>query len=234
MQMRERFEKKLNELRDEILTMGVMVDEELKLALQALESIDIDLAHEVYKADKDVNARRFAIEEQCFALIVTQQPAARDLRAIVAVMNIIVDLERMGDQAKGIAKVVLHMIENAGQTLPPELKQMGNMVGLMLRQSMAAYAQNNIELAKVVINQDDEVDKLFAELFTQVMARMAETESTEKIEASYEVLRAARELERYGDLATNISERVIYIATGSLHEENVDPDDILEQYLTKS
>ena len=109
MPMRERFERKLNELQDEILKMGSMVDEELKLALRALENVDSDMARRVHEADKAVNALRFDIEEQCFTLIVTQQPAARDLRAIVAVMNMIVDLERMGDQAKGIAKVIPHI-----------------------------------------------------------------------------------------------------------------------------
>ena len=86
MQIRERFQQKLNELRDEILKMGSMVDEELKLALSALEKLDPDLARQVFAADKAVNAVRYSIEEKCFALIVTQQPAASDLRAIVAVM----------------------------------------------------------------------------------------------------------------------------------------------------
>jgi phosphate transport system protein len=227
MPMRERFERKLSELRDDILTMGSMVDEELTLALTALH----DLALQVYDADKAVNAKRFAIEEECFALIVTQQPAARDLRAIVAVMNMIVDLERMGDQAKGIAKVIPHMMQFPDQVQPAELQQMGDMVGLMLRQSMTAYAHNNVDLAKLVTKQDDEVDKLYAQLFTQIMKQMADTGNPDKVEASYEILRAARELERYGDLATNIAERVIYVATGSLHEANVDPDDILDRYL---
>ena len=230
MPMRTRFEQKLTELRDEILKMGSMVDEELKLALEALDKLDEDLAHQVYDADKAVNAMRFDIEEQCFALIVTQQPAAGDLRAIVAVMNMIVDLERMGDQAKGIAKVILHMTRPT-KSQPVELKQMGNIVGMMLRNSMKAYAQNNVELAKLVIPQDDEVDELYAQLFTQIMQQMAETKKQDKVEANYELLRAARELERFGDLATNVAERVIYIATGSVYEANVDQDDVLDQYL---
>ena len=123
--MRERFERKLNELRDEILKMGSMVDAELKLALEALDNLDDSLAAEVYEADQAVNNKRFAIEEQCFALIVTQQPAAGELRAIVAVINMIVDLERMGDQAKGIAKVVNH-IKKTPKHPPRQPKQMGN------------------------------------------------------------------------------------------------------------
>ncbi len=233
MLIRGRFERKLNELRDEILKMGSMVHEELLQAMSALEKLDLDLAQKVYEADKAVNAKRFEIEEQCFALIATQQPAARDLRAIVAVMNMIVDLERMGDQTKGIAKVVPRITPESVQLYLHELKQMGYLVGLMLQESMKAYAHDNVDLAKIVTTQDDEVDRVYALLFSKIMQRMAETEKTKQVEETYEILRAARELERFGDLATNIAERVIYIATGDLHEMNVDPDDILDQYLDK-
>lgn len=230
--MRERFTRKLNELRDEILKMGSIVDQELKLALEALEKLDTNLAQQVYEIDQTVNDMRFNIEEECFTLIVTQQPAARDLRAIVAVMNMIVDLERMGDQAKGIAKVVNHITKHP-KAQPPQLKQMGSIVGSMLQQVMTAYAHNNIDLAKTVTTRDDEVDGLYAELFTDIMKQMADTENPDKVESTYELLRAARELERFGDLATNVAERVIYIVTGDLYEANVDPDDILDQFLNR-
>ncbi|MEW5957705.1 MAG: phosphate signaling complex protein PhoU [Chloroflexota bacterium] len=221
--MRERFQRKLNELRDDILKMGSMVEDELKLALKAVDKLDINVASQVFEADRAVNAERFAIEEKCFELIVTQQPAARDLRAIVAVMNMIVDLERMGDQAKGIAKVIPHMAQYAsGDSLPPELKQMGDIVGDMLNQGMTAYISGNIELAQQVADRDDEVDGLYARVFTQIMERMAEAKKPKKVEVNYEILRTARELERFGDLATNVAERVIYMITGRLHEVNID------------
>jgi phosphate transport system protein len=221
--MRERFQRKLDELRDEILKMGGMVEDELKLALNALDQLDVGLARQVHEADMAVNAIRFAIEEKCFELIVTQQPAARDLRAIVAVMNMIVDLERMGDQAKGIAKVIPHIIQHPSQAAQfPELRQMGMMVMSMLRECMTAYASKNEQLARHVITQDDQVDQLFTRVFSQIMKQMAGTEQPEKIEATYEMLRIARELERFGDLATNVAERVIYIVTGKLYELNTD------------
>ena len=224
--MRERFQRKLNELKDDILKMGGMVEDELNLALQALETLDTNLANQVFQADAAVNEMRFAIEEKCFELIVTQQPAARDLRAIVAVMNMIVDLERMGDQTKGIAKIIPHLIEYPKRPEPPELQQMGEMVSKMLNQSMIAYAQSDIELAQIVANQDDQVDALYAQVFNQIMATMAETKKQKRVEASYEVLRSARELERFGDLATNVAERVIYIVTGKLYEANIDLDEV--------
>jgi phosphate transport system protein len=221
--MRERFQRKLDELRDEILKMGSRVEDELKLALNAVEQLDTGLARQVYEADVVVNAIRFAIEEKCFELIVTQQPTARDLRAIVAVMNMIIDLERMGDQAKGIAKVIPHIIKHpspAGQF--PELRQMGSMVSSMLRQGMTAFTSRNEELARLVLGQDDQVDQLFSQVFSQIMKKMAETEQPEKIEALYQMLRIAHELERFGDLATNVAERVVYIVTGKLYEMNTD------------
>jgi len=223
--MRELFNQKLNDLRDDILKMGSMVEDELKLALEALEQLDTNLANQVFEADAAVNEMRFSIEDKCFELIVTQQPAARDLRAIVAVMNMIVDLERMGDQTKGIAKIIPHLIEYPKHPQPPELKQMGEMVGKMLNESMIAYAQKDIELAQLVADQDDQVDGLYARIFTQIMEAMADTKKQKKVEASYEILRSARELERFGDLATNVAERVIYIVTGSLYEININQDD---------
>jgi phosphate transport system protein len=221
--------RKLAELQEAILKMGVLVEEELQLALVALDELDVVKAREVYALDQEVNKTRFEIEEFCFTLIVTQQPAASDLRRVVSAMNIIVDLERMGDQAKGIAKVIPHILKYPKQPQPPELKQMGHMVTLMLRQAMQAYAHENVDLARAVTEQDDEVDNLYAQVFVQVMGFMADTKKPQKIEAAYEVLRAARELERFGDLATNIAERTIYLVTGSLEEVNVDFDDAEEE-----
>jgi len=225
--VRDRFNQKLKELRDDILKMGSMVEEELKLALQALDTLNLELAQDVMAADIEVNDMRFAIEEKCFELIVTQQPAARDLRAIVAVMNMIVDLERMGDQAKGIAKIIERMAEHSKRPNLPELTKMGEIVGDMLHQSMTAYASNDINLAQLVADRDDEVDGLYANIFTKTMEKMADTKKQKKVESSYEMLRSARELERFGDLATNVAERVIYIVTGKLNEVNVDIEDEL-------
>lgn len=222
--VRAHFDRKLNDLRDGILLMGSRVEEEMKLALEALTTLNSDKANEVFAADRNVNRMRFEIEEQCFSLIVTQQPAARDLRTIMTAMNIIVDLERMGDQAKGIAKVIPHLIRQPQVERPAELRQMGEMVGRMLNQVLLAYARTNVDLARMIAHQDDEVDMLYAQVFSKIMVQMAHTNNPEQIEASYELLRVARELERFGDLATNIAERVVYLVTGTLEEINVDPE----------
>ena len=176
MELRERFHRALDELRDEILLMGSRVEQEMKLALEALEKLDTDIARVVYEEDVLVNQARFDIEEKCFKLIVTQQPAASDLRIIVAAMNIIVDLERMGDQAKGIAKLIPHLQKYPEQRQPPELQEMGIMVLQMANQAMAAYADDNIALARVIEAQDDQVDALYAKVYTHVMFEMARTD----------------------------------------------------------
>lgn len=225
MGIRVRFEQQLSELRDQVVQMGGMVEEELVVALEALAALDLEQARKVHVLDAAVNARRYEIEEQCFALIVTQQPAARDLRFIVTVMNMIVDLERMGDQAKGIAKVVPHMVQSPDLPQPVELAQMGQVARRMLNGALAAYAGDNVELARLVAAQDDEIDQLYARVFGSIMHHMAEVETSDRIEATYEALRAARELERFGDLATNLAERVIYMVTGKIDEINVDRDD---------
>lgn len=222
MSTRGRFEQKLTELRADILEMGSLVDEELQLALESLRKLDPELAKEVNEKDVVVNQARFSIEEKCFALIVTQQPAARDLRAIITAINMIVDLERMGDQAKGIAKVVRHLQSLPDLDRPTGLEVMGQMGSGMLRQAMTAYAHDNVDLARLVAAQDDEVDTIYARVFSDIMLRMAQVQDPEQVEASYEILRSARELERFADLATNVAERVVYLVTGSMSEINQD------------
>lgn len=222
MTIRLRFEHQLEELRADVLTMGALVEHELVVAMEALEQLDVATARRVYALDNEVNSMRFAIEEKCFALIVTQQPAARDLRFIVTVMNMIIDLERMGDQAKGIAKVVPHMVQSPEIPRPAELHEMGMRAGRMLNQTMTAYAHDNIDLARDVARQDDDIDALYGHVFSQIMIHMAATGAADKIEATYEALRAARELERFGDLATNLAERIVYMVTGRFQEMNID------------
>ena len=218
------FDRLLGELRDDILSMGSLVAAELVLSLEALDELSLTLAKEVRTADRVVNKARFDIEEKCFTLIVTQQPAARDLRTVVTAMNIIVDLERMGDQAKGIAKVIPHILKNPDQAQPKALQAMGTMVGKMLNQVMIAYAHGNVDMARLVARQDDEVDALYAQVFTEIMGKMAETDTADNVEAAYEMLRVARELERFGDLATNIAERTVYLVTGSFEEVNIEDE----------
>jgi phosphate transport system protein len=215
MSIRHHFDQQLDALRDQILLMGSRVQDELVLALDALTTLDPEKAKAVAAADQVVNEMRFRVEEACFTLIATQQPAARDLRTIIAAMNVIVDLERMGDQAKGIAKVVPVLRKNPGQEMPGELRQMGSLVQQMLDDAMRAYATSDAALARDVAGRDHVVDALYGKVFTKILQQMAVAATAERAEPIYDTLRVARELERFGDLATNVAERIIYLVTGA-------------------
>jgi phosphate transport system protein len=225
MKPREHFDRELQSLSDSILLMASRVEEELSIVLAAYERLDPALASVVTDLDRQVNKMRFEIEDQCILLIAKQQPAARDLRLIIATLNMIVDLERMGDQAKGVAKALKRLHGRPLEKLPPEIGEMGHLVLTMLRQIKDAYANRDIMLAQQVAKQDDEVDKLYARAFTQVMFRLSSATTVEQTEDTYEVLRIAREFERFGDLVTNVAERLIFIVTGSMDEVNLEPDD---------
>ncbi|MCB0112812.1 MAG: phosphate signaling complex protein PhoU [Caldilineaceae bacterium] len=217
MTTRVRFDQALSHLRDDILMMGSRVEEELNVALAAYKHMDVERVAQVQAADKIINRYRAEIEERCFTLICTQQPAARDLRQIFAAMSMVVDLERMGDQAKGIAKVIPHLAGHPNRPAPPELLPMGEKVNAMLRQGMEAYATGNADLAAQVGPQDEEVDLMLGQVFTQVMEFMVlEADVVDSAQAGYSVLRVGRELERFGDLAVNVADRVIYILRGSV------------------
>jgi phosphate transport system protein len=176
--------------------------------------------------DRQVNKMRFEIEEQCLLLIARQQPTASDLRLIIASLNMIVDLERTGDQAKGVAKALKRLHNKPLEKLPSEIADMGHLVLAMLRQIKDAYANRHVALAQQVARQDDEVDKLYARAFTQLMFRLSSSSSlAEQTQDDYEVLRIAREFERFGDLITNVAERLVLIVTGSMEETNLEAEE---------
>jgi phosphate transport system protein len=222
MHTREKFENDLQRLSDDILLMESRVEEQLSLALASYERLDPALAKLVNDIDREVNKTRFDIEERCVELIAMQQPAARDLRLIISALNMIVDIERMGDQAKGVMKALQHMHPNALHDRPAEILEMGQMVLEMLRRSKDAYVRRDVKLAQEVALMDNEVDKLYARAFTEVMYRMAGATDPAEVESEYELLRIAREFERFGDLVTNVAERLIFLVTGSMQEINTD------------
>ena len=222
MHTREKFDRDLQQLNDDIMAMASRVEKQLSLALAAYERLDPSLAALVNEIDREVNKTRFDIEERCLELIAMQQPAARDLRLIIAALNMIVDIERMGDQAKGVMKALQHIRQPVLADRPVEIQQMGELVLNMLRRAKQAYAERDIQLAREVGQADNEVDKLYAQAFTKIMYRMAGAGDANQIEAEYELLRIAREFERFGDLVTNIAERLIFLVTGSMGEINTD------------
>ena len=222
MSPRQHFDRLLNQLRTDILTMADMVDEEMTMAMEALSRKDVELAQQIFAMDERVNAMRSQVERTSLLLISTQQPMARDARAILAALFINVILERMGDKAKSIAKAIPHVLPRPNLTIPDELHQMAELGQQMLRDAMRAYAAGDASIAIEVASRDDEVDQLYGETFLSILARMAKTKKPDKVEAIYELLRAARDLERFADYATDVAERVDFMVTGHLAELNVD------------
>ena len=226
--MRNHFDQQLHELRNAVLMLGSQVGEELATAMIAYETLDLAQAEGIIPFDRRINAQRFRIEEDCVGLIVMQQPAARDLRAILTALHMTVDLERMGDQAKRIVKTIPYIQQQPLQVRPATILEMASKVRAMHEQAMKAYADDDVDLARSVGKQDDGVDELYASVFKTQMEQIATSREVDTTEAAYEVLRLAGALERCGDLATNLAERVVYFVTGEIEELNVDTPAIEE------
>jgi phosphate transport system protein len=190
--LRHHFRQTLNELRDQIITMGSYVREQLHLAMKALETLDAEVARQVADVDREVNRLRFEIEDRCFVIIATEAPAASDLRLIFAATNMIVDLERMGDQAKGIAKSARKLRKEPTLARPPELQQMGALVASMLDDALTAYAGTDIASSRQIATRDAEVDALYAIVFRQIMDLLAQTDDPRRVRVVYSLLRTAR------------------------------------------
>ena len=216
---RRTLDHELAELRNDLLDMGGLVLAALDSAVDALKRRDAEQAKAVVDGDRKINSLRFRIEEECLMLIATQQPTASDLRRVLAGINMAGDLERMGEHTAGIAKTVLRMREEPEMELPSGLP---NMVGVgreMLQQSLQAYRDADPELARLVADRDDELDHLYNATLDVLLAYMVE--HPRQITATTYLLWAAHNLERLGDRATNIAERVIFMTTGSMKELNV-------------
>ena len=222
MSLRRIFDQRLEQLRSSILTMAELVDDEMATAIRALERKDLALAQEVFAMDERVNAIRYQNERTALLLISTQQPMAKDARFILASLFMNVILERMGDKAKSIAKAIPHILLRPNLTIPPELYEMAQSGQAMLRDAMHAYASEDAELALRVASEDDTVDELYGQAFFSVLARLAKTKKPDKVEAIYELMRIARDLERFADYATDLAERVDFMVTGQLAEINVE------------
>ncbi len=216
---RTSFERHLHELRDEVLVLGSMVEKAIYRSMEALKNRDLDLAKKVISDDSEIDRMRFDIEEKCIKLIVTQQPVASDLRIIVAVLNIIIDLERIGDHAEGIAKIAV-MIGNEPPLKPLiDLPRMAQKTADMLRRSLDAFVNRDADAARQISKEDDEIDALYDQVFRELLIFMAEDSKT--ITRATRLIWAGHNLERSADRVTNICERVVFVVTGKMEEIGV-------------
>jgi phosphate transport system protein len=220
--LREAFERELQGVKDDVLQIGSLVDTAIERALTALIDRNVALAQVVAEGDQEINSLRYRLEEKCVWLIAHQQPAARDLRMIVAAMNIDTELERVADHAAGIARIVVQMGEEPLIKPLIDMPLMAEAARDMVARSLEAFAQGNAELAREVARRDDFVDQLYQQVFRELLTYMMEDPRT--ITRALYLLFIAHNLERIGDRATNIAERVIFMTSGELRELNPEPD----------
>jgi phosphate transport system protein len=216
---RTEFTKELLALEDDVLLMGAMVDKAIERATESLERRDIELANQVVKEDLLINRKRYSIEEHCLSLIARQQPMAKDLRVISSVMHIIVELERIGDYAEGIAKITVMMADEPPLKPLIDIPRMAQKAGSMLERSLDAFIAVDVEAATSIAAEDDEVDALYDQVYRELLTFMIEDPRT--ISRATHLLWAAHNLERIADRVTNICERTVYLATGHIEEMNI-------------
>ncbi len=216
MEIRAGFRKKLREIQGDVLAMGSMVEKATTRSIEALKERDLDKARAVIADDLKINGKRFDIEEKCVHLIATQQPMASDLRAIICVLNIITDIERIGDHAEGIAKIVVMIGDEPPLKPLIDIPRMAEKVNDMLHRSLDALISRNADSARRIAHEDDEVDHLYDQVFRELLSFMAEDPRT--ITRATRLIWVAHNLERSADRVTNICERVVYMVTGKMEE----------------
>ncbi len=214
--LRKTFATEIQQLKDEILLLGSMVEQAMLDSVDALRARNLEASQKIIEADKAINAKRFAIENQVMIVIATQQPMARDLRFLASILEVAGELERMGDYAKGIAVINLRMTEPLKpiSNLPPMARKAVN----MLHRALTAFVNEDLDAARKIPLEDDEVDALYDQVYRLLMSYIIE--DPHNIERANWVLWAAHNLERLADRVTNICERTLFVATGEYRESS--------------
>jgi len=216
MEIRTIYHKKLREIQDDILVMGSMVGKAILKSVDSLKNRDLELAHQIITDEQKINNQRFKIEEKCIELIATQQPMAGDLRIIVAILNITTEIERIGDYAVGIARITIMLGDEPPLKPLIDIPRMAEQTENMLRRSLDAFVNRDLEAAKKISTEDDLIDHLYDQVFRELLVFMAEDPKT--ITRATRLIWAAHNLERAADRVTNICERIVFIVTGKMEE----------------
>jgi len=221
--LRKTFEHEIQQVKDDVLLLGSMVEQAILNSVDSLKKRDLKAAHEILSADKLINKKRFDIEHKLMILIATQQPMAHDLRLLASCMEIISELERMGDYAKGIANINIRMGEEPLLKPLIDIPRMAQIGTSMLHRSLTAFVNEDVEASKTIPMEDDEVDALYNQIYRELMLLIIQ--DPKSIERANWLLWTAHNLERVADRVTNICERTIFIATGELKEIKSSDDD---------
>lgn len=211
--MRNRFDRQLEQLNNELIEMGSMIEKAIEMAIKALVNQDVELANQAIDFDSEIDRQEREIENLCLKLLLQQQPVAKDLRQISAALKMITDMERIGDHAADISEITIAMAGKPYIKNLDHIQQMAKETMVMLVGSVEAYVNKDLEQAKKVINQDDIVDHLFDMVKKELIGMIHE--NVESGEQAADLLLVSKYMERIGDHATNISEWVIFSITGS-------------------
>ncbi len=223
---RETLDRQIHNLQDEVLLLGSMVEQAVIAAVDALVKRDVATSRIIFRNDQVINEKRYAIENAILILIATQQPMARDLRLMAAILEVITELERMGDYAKGIAKITIHLGE---APVPVSMRNFTTMTELavgMLHRALGAFIAGDAQQAHEIPADDDQVDALYNQIHHEVVAAMIS--KPEAIDQANEMMWVAHNIERLADRVTNICERTVFIATGELMEMDTDDEEDME------
>lgn len=214
--MREAFQEHLADLEQDVFTMGEMVCIATNRSIKAMKERDIEEGKRIIHDDIYINKKRWEIEDKCINLIATQQPVATDLREIIAILNIITDLERMGDYAEGIAKIVVKIGDHPPVKPLIDIPRMAEIAVEMINKTLRAYAERDDKTARLICDQDDQVDDLYNQVYRELLTIMIEDPRT--ITRATYLIWASHNLERIADRVTNICERIIFLVTGEMVE----------------
>lgn len=211
--MRNRFDRQLCQLNDELIEMGELIEKAIEDTIKALVSQDVELANAVINMDDEIDAKEKEIENLCLKLLLQQQPVAKDLRLISSALKMITDMERIGDHATDISEITIELSSQKYIKKLEHIQQMSKETMVMLVKSIEAFVNKDIDKARNVIEQDDIVDNLFITVKRELIGMIHE--NVDAGEQATDLLMVAKYLERIGDHATNISEWVIFSITGS-------------------
>ncbi len=216
--LRKTFEAEIQQMKDEIILLGSMVEQNLLNSVKAMKERNIEESQQVIGRDKAINDKRFALEHQVMIIIATQQPMAHDLRLLASLFEVISELERMGDYAKGIGIINVRMGNQPLLKPLVDIPRMAEKGADMLHRALAAFVNEDITAARLIPAEDDDVDALYDQVYRELMTYiMADPKN---IERANWLLWVAHNLERFADRVTNICERTIFIVTGELYEIN--------------
>jgi len=213
---RSALERRLTTLREDVLRLSSVVDRAIERAVQALKQRDVELARQVIADDDQINDARYDIEKLCYLLLATQQPTASDMRSIVTAIHIVVELERIGDHAAGIAKLAVDLAKEPLLKPLIDVPRMAEIGREMMRASLNAYLERDQQQAERTILRDDEVDQLNDQVYRELLTFMLQ--DPRNISRATHLLWVAHNLERIADRITNICERVIFMITGEVVE----------------